>query len=89
MALRLRELRLEGVDETDHTLAVARLRQITGTGTAEAVEIDRVLPVSGNLAICGQQFWLGPGRTHAHLVDRHHHRTTQPRRPASQACPLG
>jgi transposase InsO family protein len=31
-----------------------------------AVEIDRVVPASGNLAVCGQQFWLGPlraGRT--------------------------
>jgi hypothetical protein len=25
-----------------------------------AVEISRVLPASGNLGICGQQFWLGP-----------------------------
>nr|WP_130340652.1 IS481 family transposase [Micromonospora kangleipakensis] len=31
-----------------------------------AVEVTRVVPVSGNLAVCGQQFWLGPahaGRT--------------------------
>lgn len=27
-----------------------------------AVEIDRVVPVSGNLGICGQQFWLGTQR---------------------------
>lgn len=26
----------------------------------DAVEIDRVVPASGNLAVCGQQFW--PGR---------------------------
>ena len=25
-----------------------------------AVEIDRMVPASGNLAVCGQQFWLGP-----------------------------
>jgi hypothetical protein len=25
-----------------------------------AVEVDRVVPASGNLAVCGQQFWLGP-----------------------------
>lgn len=28
----------------------------------EAVEIDRIVPASGNLAVCGQQFWLGPAR---------------------------
>jgi hypothetical protein len=27
-----------------------------------AVEVDRVVPASGNLAIGGQQFWLGPAR---------------------------
>jgi hypothetical protein len=25
-----------------------------------AVEVDRVVPASGNLTVCGQQFWLGP-----------------------------
>lgn len=28
----------------------------------DAVELDRVVPASGNLGICGQQFWLGPAR---------------------------
>ncbi len=28
----------------------------------DAVEIDRIVPASGNLGICGQQFWLGPAR---------------------------
>jgi transposase InsO family protein len=31
-----------------------------------AVEVTRMVPASGNLAVCGQQFWLGPanaGRT--------------------------
>jgi tetratricopeptide (TPR) repeat protein len=37
-ALRVRELRLEGVDETDRTLAVGRLRQITAAGTADAAD---------------------------------------------------
>jgi transposase InsO family protein len=38
-------------------------------GTAEpvrwpdAVEVDRVVPASGNMSIGPQQFWLGPGRT--------------------------
>jgi hypothetical protein len=27
-----------------------------------AVEIDRVVPASGNLGVCGQQFWLGTGQ---------------------------
>lgn len=27
-----------------------------------AVEFTRVVPSSGNLAVCGQQFWLGPDR---------------------------
>jgi transposase InsO family protein len=27
-----------------------------------AVEVDRVVPGSGNLQVCGQQFWLGPDR---------------------------
>ena len=30
--------------------------------TMDAVEIDRIVPVSGNLGVCGQQFWLGPAR---------------------------
>jgi transposase InsO family protein len=27
-----------------------------------AVEVDRAVPASGNLTVCGQQFWLGPDR---------------------------
>jgi hypothetical protein len=30
--------------------------------TIDAVEIDRLVPASGNLGVCGQQFWLGPAR---------------------------
>jgi hypothetical protein len=26
-----------------------------------AVQIDRVVPASGNVGVCGHQFWLGPG----------------------------
>jgi hypothetical protein len=29
-------------------------------GSPEAVEVDRVVPPSGNLAVAGQQFWFGP-----------------------------
>jgi hypothetical protein len=27
-----------------------------------AVELARLVPLSGNLCVCGQQFWLGPDR---------------------------
>src|SRR5262249_61283434 len=27
-----------------------------------AVEFTRVMPVFGNMTVCGQQFWLGPDR---------------------------
>ena len=27
-----------------------------------AVEFTRVVPVFGNMTVCGQQFWLGPDR---------------------------
>jgi transposase InsO family protein len=30
-----------------------------------AVEFTRVVPLSGNLCVCGQQFWLGPDRADA------------------------
>ena len=63
-------------DEPDDPEAVAdpalatgapRTDQPTGTldkaaVTIDAVEIDRIVPVSGNLGVCGQQFWLGPAR---------------------------
>jgi transposase InsO family protein len=51
----------------------------------DAVEVDRVVPASGNLSIAGQQFWLGPQRAgqavrfwidtttvHVSLQGRHH-----------------
>jgi transposase InsO family protein len=31
-------------------------------GTTDAVEVDRVVPASGNLMVRPQQFWLGPAR---------------------------
>jgi transposase InsO family protein len=30
------------------------------TGDHDAIEVDRVVPSSGNLAVCQQQIWLGP-----------------------------
>jgi hypothetical protein len=32
------------------------------TANAEAVEVDRVVPASGNLMVRPQQYWLGPAR---------------------------
>ncbi|MFC8658723.1 hypothetical protein ACFUCT_26495 [Streptomyces parvus] len=37
-ALRLREIRLEGVDETDRSIAIGRLRGIVKAGTADAAD---------------------------------------------------
>ncbi|MFC9623750.1 hypothetical protein ACFTXM_28410 [Streptomyces sp. NPDC056930] len=37
-ALRLREVRLEGVDETDRTIAVGRLRGVVNAGTADVAD---------------------------------------------------
>lgn len=31
-------------------------------GSGAAIELDRVVPASGNMALCGNQFWLGPDR---------------------------
>ncbi|HEX8761812.1 MAG TPA: integrase core domain-containing protein, partial [Pseudonocardiaceae bacterium] len=58
----------------DESLTAAAAQSVPVTGATEppppttealaldAVEIDRVVPASGNLGICGQQFWLGPQR---------------------------
>ncbi|WP_097241129.1 hypothetical protein [Streptomyces sp. 1331.2] len=40
-ALTVRELRMEGVDQSDRTHAVARLRHVTSAGTAEAADAHR------------------------------------------------
>jgi hypothetical protein len=31
-------------------------------GSAGAIELDKPVPPSGNMALCGNQFWLGPAR---------------------------
>jgi hypothetical protein len=33
-----------------------------------AIEIDRTVPASGNLQVCGQQFWLGPHRASSRIT---------------------
>jgi transposase InsO family protein len=48
-------------------LLPARVSAMTVPGSGEvrwpdAVEVDRVVPASGNLQVAGQQFWLGPHR---------------------------
>jgi hypothetical protein len=35
---------------------------VVSAGLAEAVEVDRVVPASGNLMLAQQQIWLGPDR---------------------------
>lgn len=49
----------------DHRPATAPRLLVSANGVDPvnlAVEITRVVPASGNLAVCGQQFWLGPAR---------------------------
>ncbi|WP_189298111.1 ATP-binding protein [Streptomyces albospinus] len=59
-ALRLREVRLEGVDETDRSIAVGRLRGVVGAGTTEAADrlfsrlcelVGRYAPVAASKSI--------------------------------------
>lgn len=37
------------------------------TASSEAVEVDRVVPASGNLQVASQQFWFGPQRAGTHV----------------------
>ncbi|WP_197699398.1 IS481 family transposase [Micromonospora chokoriensis] len=41
---------------------VAAASSATGDDVGLAVEVTRLVPASGNLTICGQQFWLSPTR---------------------------
>jgi transposase InsO family protein len=50
---------------TPPPLAVTGTVTVPGDGEVrwpDAVEVDRVVPASGNLQVAGQQFWLGPHR---------------------------
>ncbi|AEE47588.1 integrase catalytic region [Cellulomonas fimi ATCC 484] len=50
-------------DDVDDPEDVVDVSTDRGAGDGGgAVEFDRVVPASGNLAICGSQFWLGPQR---------------------------
>lgn len=44
------------------SVAVAAEPLATGDDVGLAVEVTRLVPASGNLTICGQQFWLSPTR---------------------------
>jgi transposase InsO family protein len=49
------------------------------------VEFDRVVPASGNMAVAGKQFWLGPARaSHRHVLGRPRRHPSDHRRRASQ-----
>ncbi|MGH9009458.1 MAG: IS481 family transposase, partial [Acidimicrobiia bacterium] len=52
-------LRSAASDEPARPVSPAVARR---TGAFDAVEIERMVPPSGNLAVCGQQFWLGEKR---------------------------
>lgn len=40
----------------------AAAEPVAERGPGAAVELDRPVPASGNMALCGNQFWLGPAR---------------------------
>lgn len=42
---------------------VVATNTVRSKGSGEAIELDRVVPASGNMWLCGRQFWLGPART--------------------------
>ncbi len=43
--------------------ARCRMLAVDRSAGAQAVELDRVVPPSGNLWLAGQQIWLGPALT--------------------------
>ena len=56
-ALQVRELRLEGADESDRTTAVAQLRRVTSDGTATAADMlfTRLAVLAGRYAPAGAE----------------------------------
>jgi transposase InsO family protein len=52
----------QGVPATGASTVQQQAETSTEALAIEAVEIDRIVPLSGNLGVCGQQFWLGPQR---------------------------
>jgi hypothetical protein len=49
--------------EPDDGTAAPPAQHTAGDGQGRAVELDRLVPPSGNLWIAGQQVWLGPAMT--------------------------
>ncbi|MCA1836690.1 MAG: IS481 family transposase [Actinobacteria bacterium] len=52
----------DSIPATDATTVEQPVRTLGEALAIDAVEIDRLVPASGNLGVCGQQFWLGPAR---------------------------
>jgi len=50
---------LPGMSSSSQVPVVAALNDAV---TNDAVELEKAVPASGNMALCGQQFWLGPAR---------------------------
>lgn len=51
----------DDVDDAGTAAVVELARRVHGSG--DAVELDRVVPVSGNMTVGRQQVWLGPARS--------------------------
>lgn len=49
------------VEPTEPTRAIAA-NVVRSKGSGEAIELDQVVPASGNMFLRGRQFWLGPAR---------------------------
>ena len=49
---------LEGVEPVSEPV----VEPVVGREPGGPVELDRPVPASGNMALCGNQFWLGPAR---------------------------
>jgi transposase InsO family protein len=50
------------VVSTPEVVAALESAQQRQPGSGAAVELDRAVPGSGNMSLCGYQFWLGPSR---------------------------
>jgi transposase InsO family protein len=47
---------------SDRPVEAAPVPAVPGDSPAGAVELDKVVPASGNMSLCGSQFWLGVPR---------------------------
>jgi hypothetical protein len=55
---------LQVLDRAEPIVSTPPTSTLNGAGpvAADAVEVDRVVPASGNLQVASQQFWFGPRR---------------------------